>query len=234
MKFQEKLIPISFICGMVPLLVGCAGGAGAQTGSEDEFFEPLKSVPPSQGRSVITPQHNYADSLLQVRTDSLLARIQEQELRINKLTEQLQSKQPKPKQSPQPLGQTGKPLTYNDATGLFQQRNYKEAIAAFQQLLSGGIGEDLADNCQFWIGMSYFNLKNYDIAVEEFLKVLKYRASNKADGSYFMLGQSYERLGNRPKAKEMFETVMREFPTSALARDAKRKLDSSNQASGTK
>jgi TolA-binding protein len=88
-------------------------------------------------------------------------------------------------------------------------------------LLDGGAPEDLADNCHYWLGESYFGKKEFKEAVKHFEMVFQYKSSEKKGDAYFMLGRSYEMLGDKAKAKEAFEKVVKDYPTNNNVQKAK-------------
>jgi TolA-binding protein len=98
---------------------------------------------------------------------------------------------------------------YDGALAKFHARDYKGAIADFKSLIDSGIEASLADNCHYWMGESYFALKQ--------------RTGKKADAT-FMMGNCYLALGNKASAKEAFQKVTSDYPTSPLVEKAKAKL----------
>jgi len=113
---------------------------------------------------------------------------------------------------------------YNQALNLFRQFKYQQAINEFQNLLEDGIAEDLADNCEYWIGECHYGSEKYSDAIDAMQKVINLAGSNKKDVAYLVLGQSYERLGERNKAREAFQLLEKEFPDSEFTKRARQKL----------
>jgi tol-pal system protein YbgF len=111
--------------------------------------------------------------------------------------------------------------TYEGAQKAFAEKKYDDAIQMFQALLDGGAPEDLADNCHYWLGESYFGKKEFKEAVKHFEMVFQYKTSEKKGDAYFMLGRSYELLGDKAKAKESFEKVVKDYPTNNNVQKAK-------------
>ena len=111
--------------------------------------------------------------------------------------------------------------SYEGAQKAFSEKKYDDAIQMFQALLAAGIPEDLADNCRYWIGESYFGKKEFREAMKNFELVLQYKTSEKKGDAYYMLGRSYERLGDKTKAKELYEKVVKDYPTSNNVKKAK-------------
>jgi len=103
---------------------------------------------------------------------------------------------------------------YNRALELYKARRYKDAIAAFSELLAENPNHSLSDNCQYWIGEAYYGLGNFEQAIAEFEKVYSYPNSNKLDDAIIKLGVTYLKLGNREAARSQFEQLIANYPKS--------------------
>ncbi len=115
---------------------------------------------------------------------------------------------------------------YEAALSKYRNRNFQEAIDHFSSLVTGGISEDLLDNCYYWIGESYFGLKRYDEAIQQFQTVTGMAGSDKADDAQYMIGNSYLQAGNREQAREAFQKLLTLYPASQLAGRARSKMSS--------
>jgi tol-pal system protein YbgF len=111
--------------------------------------------------------------------------------------------------------------SYEAAYQLFSEKKYDEAIQMYQALLDGGISEDLADHCHYWMGESYYGKKDYQEALKQFETVFQYKSLEKKADAQFMIAQCYERLGDKAKAKEAYEKVAKDYPTSDKVQLAK-------------
>jgi tol-pal system protein YbgF len=112
-------------------------------------------------------------------------------------------------------------VSYNEALKMFKAKNYDGVINSLQSLIDGGISDDLKDNCYYWKGESYFAKRNYAEAIKNFEKVLQFKKSEKQADAQFMIAQSYDRMGNKAKAKEAYEKVVKDYPTSGKVQRAK-------------
>jgi len=110
---------------------------------------------------------------------------------------------------------------YEDALGAFKSKKYQDAADAFQRMLDEKVPDEIADNCHYWIGESKYASKKYADALQEFNQVLNFKRSEKKGDAQFMIGQCYERMGNKAKAKEAFEKVVKDYPMSANVKKAK-------------
>lgn len=69
-------------------------------------------------------------------------------------------------------------------------------------------------NATYWTGECYFGKKEYNNAIAEFKKVLKFEKSYKFDDSLTMLGLCYYRIGNKEEARKYFSKLLTEYPKS--------------------
>lgn len=113
---------------------------------------------------------------------------------------------------------------YNAALQLFRDREYIEASTTFQTLLDSDVPTELRDNCCYWLGECNFGLKKYTEAIKQFEQVFSFRISEKKDESQVMIANSYLAMGNKVKAKEEYEKLVKKFPASPFVKRVKEKL----------
>ncbi|HXG00043.1 MAG TPA: tetratricopeptide repeat protein [Bacteroidota bacterium] len=114
---------------------------------------------------------------------------------------------------------------YESALARFRRRDYRGAIDEFSALLNAGISRDLADNCHYWIGESYFGMKKFNDAIQHFEVVLGMTGSDKADDAQFMIGNAYMQLGRKNDARQAFQRLLSDYPDSPLRSRAQAKLN---------
>lgn len=107
---------------------------------------------------------------------------------------------------------------------MFNDRNYQNAIEAFESLLASQANHSLADNAQFWIGECHYALGQYKKALIDFEKVFTFPKSNKNDSAQFKLGLCYLRLGDKSKAREEFQRLVDVYPKSEYLKRAQSHL----------
>ncbi len=116
------------------------------------------------------------------------------------------------------------PQEYNERydRGLmdFHKRKYRQAIENFRFLAQADPDNILASNCWYWMGESYFGLKEYEKAAEHFSRVLEYDKSWKTDDALLMLGRSAIKLGDYEQAREWLIRLLENFPSSEYAAKA--------------
>ncbi len=113
---------------------------------------------------------------------------------------------------------------YQEAMRQYKRKNYQAAIRTFGELIQSDLNNSLSDNCQYWIGESYFGLVNYEQAIVEFEKVFSFANSNKSDDAQLKLGICHLKLGNRQQATAEFNTLLSSYPDSEYRALAQRYL----------
>jgi tol-pal system protein YbgF len=114
---------------------------------------------------------------------------------------------------------------YEEALSQFYSKRYSDAIAQFNTLLAQFPDHSLASNCVYWIGESYFGSGNYSEAVNAFNRVFSYPRSLKKDDALLMLGRSHLQLNQREEARQAFDRLIKEFPTSEFVAKAEQWLN---------
>jgi tol-pal system protein YbgF len=148
--------------------------------------------------------------------------LMERDARLQQLENQTQMRN-RPAAAPT-SGADGYLQRYAQARNLYEQRRYSEAIAQFQQILAENDKSSYADNCQYWIGESYYGLGKFEQAAAEFDKVFTFPRSNKNDAALLKLGLCFVRLGDRQQARSYFEQLIASYPNSSYVASAKRYL----------
>jgi tol-pal system protein YbgF len=113
---------------------------------------------------------------------------------------------------------------YDEARRAYNARDFKRAVQQFEALLIENRNHSLADNCQYWIGESYYGMGNYEQAIAAFEKVFTFSNSNKYADSQLKLGLSYMRMSNTARAAQEFQKLIDNYPTSEYVSVAKQYL----------
>jgi len=111
---------------------------------------------------------------------------------------------------------------YQEALKEYGARRYSNAIQKFEDLLSSNNRHSLSDNCQYWIGEAYFGLGSYQQAIMAFEKVFAFTNTNKNDDAQLKLGLCYIKLEDKERAKNAFQKLVDNYPTSEFVSLAKR------------
>jgi tol-pal system protein YbgF len=188
--------------------------------SEDMFRKIENEV--SRLEDILVDRSNQADSLRRI--------IDRRDARIRQLETQLVNTSPVTRANTSSPGYTrtstsaenGFMAAYHNARAQFENFQYAQAIASFQDLLNRYPNHSLADNCQYWIGESYFGMRQYQKAILEFQKVFAYSQTDKHDDAQLMIGMSYFKMGQPMEAREQFETFLNTYQGSEYTGVAQR------------
>lgn len=96
-----------------------------------------------------------------------------------------------------------------------------QATESFKNLYSAlreSIGTVVAKNC-YNIGYEAFKAQDYDTAIENLERAVKYNASN--GEALYNLGNAYNKKGETQKALKIYEQVIEQFPNTEKARKSK-------------
>jgi tol-pal system protein YbgF len=100
---------------------------------------------------------------------------------------------------------------------------YELAVQGYLDYLKWfGNGPRAAD-AQYWLGYSYYTLKDYDNAVKQFDSLLEnYTKGPKIAEALFYKGKSLLALDRKSDATETFRKLRTRFPSNALVRQIPR------------
>jgi TolA-binding protein len=103
---------------------------------------------------------------------------------------------------------------YKDGLNKFYYQRYSEAVSIFEKLLSENPRHYLAGNIQYWIGESYYALKQYKNAYNAFNNVFNTNAFDKYDDAQLKLGFCYFKMGRMRSAIQEFQNLITYYPNS--------------------
>ena len=103
--------------------------------------------------------------------------------------------------------------------------NYELAIAQFRDVLQYFGQSEYAPNARYWIGESWYSLKQYDSAIVEFeTLVASYPQSDRLSTALYKLGRCYEEKGLPNRARRYYQEVIKNYPASLEAKPAQSRL----------
>ncbi len=103
--------------------------------------------------------------------------------------------------------------------------NYQGAIAAFQGFIAQHPKSPLAPRAQYWIGDSYFNLRDFKNAIASQQKLIgTYPDSSSVPDALLNIASSQLELGDTATARKTMDGLVARFPLSEAAIKAKRRL----------
>lgn len=238
-----KVVAVSLFLLSMMVIVGCSGSEEMMQQQEQKIAEQQKQM-----EDIRTENTSLRQRIIKLEQDNknLEALLSEAEAKVmmerdradkaeaamhttGGKSAQLMKETAKemPKEAPEEASKSSPEAmsNYQEALGTVQAKNYDDAITKFEALLSGEVGDDLADNCHYWIGESYNGKRLYADAIKHFEIVMNYPGSEKMADAHFMMAQCYERMGDKAKAKEHYERVVKDFPTSPKVTIAKQRWE---------
>lgn len=116
---------------------------------------------------------------------------------------------------------------YEAAQTIRRSGNYTGAIVALQSFLSKYPTSSLAPRAQYWIGDTYFNLKDYKLAAASQQKLLaQYPDSSSVPDALLNLASAQNEMGDSASARKQLELLIGKYPTSDAAEKARKRLAS--------
>ena len=204
------------------MIPSCGGGQTARNSAENNTA--MQQTGDIEVRELKRDLQQLESSLTveSVKVNNLVAaithinnRVEEFDLRLLKIESIMVTSNNSRYSIPQiPLSPEVYKVEYQNALQAFNSSRYNDALAGFQKLIKSNPNNELADNSQYWIGESYYGLKDYERALLEFEKVFTFPNNNKMDAAQLKLGICYLKLKNLVKAKEEFNRLIQIFPKS--------------------
>jgi tol-pal system protein YbgF len=129
-----------------------------------------------------------------------------------------------------PAASNAEQTLYNSAYDLMQDKQYDEAIAAFNQYLKTYPKGRFAPNAYYWMGETQLMGKELDAAKVAFQNILtQFPTHQKAADALLKLGYVYDAAGQKDKAIKTFNDVTQKYPGSSLARIAESRIQNIKQ-----
>jgi tol-pal system protein YbgF len=120
------------------------------------------------------------------------------------------------------------------AAGLtnFRNREYGQAVLDFLDIVTKHPTHELAPTAQFWIGEAYYLQHDYRQALVEFQRAVDWAPPNpKIADALLKAGLCYSQLRESSRAQGAWRRVVREFPDSPAAEEARNLLGARGSAS---
>lgn len=137
----------------------------------------------------------------------------------------------KPPVAPPATQQAALPTTgdefndYQAAFGILKAGRYAQAADAFQAFLTRYPKGQYAANALYWLGESYYVVRDFQKAQPNFQRVLdEYPDNPKRADALLKIGFIHFELGDQARAKVILEKVKKDFPDSAAAALAEQRL----------
>ncbi len=114
---------------------------------------------------------------------------------------------------------------YDAASNLFRRNDFPGAIEAFRKFVRDYPASQLAPNAEYWIGISYANVKDYRhaLAAQEGL-LTRYPQSAKAPDALLAIAAIQAEQGDTGSARNTLEEIIARYPASEAAGKARTRL----------
>ncbi|MGH8703654.1 MAG: tol-pal system protein YbgF, partial [Burkholderiales bacterium] len=114
---------------------------------------------------------------------------------------------------------------YEAAQGQRKIGNYQGAIAGFRNFIAQYPRSTLAHRAQYWIGDSYYNLRDFKNAIASQQRLISsYPDSASVPDALLNIASSQLEMGDAAGARQTLDKLVARFPTSEAAEKAKRRL----------
>ena len=124
-----------------------------------------------------------------------------------------------------PVDPQAESADYEAALKLFRDGNHAGAIAGFKAFLKTYPDSALAPNAQYWVGYSYYALKDYKSSLAQQQKlVAAYPASAKVPDAMLNIAANQIALKNVAGARKTLEELVAKYPGTPAATQASRRL----------
>lgn len=115
--------------------------------------------------------------------------------------------------------------TYERAQGQRRIGNYQGAITAFQAFIAKYPKSTLAPRAQYWIGDSYFNLRDFKNAISSQQKLLSaYPDSSSVPDGLLNMASAQLEAGDNAAARKTMDGLIARYPSSEAAEKARRRV----------
>jgi len=113
---------------------------------------------------------------------------------------------------------------YENAWRSFDKKDYQVAVGRFRDFLKKNPKTRLAAATQFWLGESYFALKEYEKAIVAYDEVRRFPQADKVAAALLRQGIAFGELGEKLNARLVLQELVEKYPQSAEAPRAKQRL----------
>ncbi len=121
--------------------------------------------------------------------------------------------------------ETAESRDYESAYTLFKAARYQEAISQLKKFLKNYPGSSLSPSAHYWIGNSYYALRDFKNAIGTQEKLIStFPDSAKAPDAMLNIASSQQEMNKKPAAKKTLENLIAKYPGSDAAEKAKRRL----------
>ena len=115
---------------------------------------------------------------------------------------------------------------YNTALADFTAGQWALCIEGFNTYLRSFSRTDLADDAQWYVGECYQQDGKFQESIDAYNRVITgYPKGDRVPDAYYKRGMALGAMGQTDRARESFETLMKNYPDHDMSRMAKQQLD---------
>ncbi|SDY01522.1 tol-pal system protein YbgF [Allochromatium warmingii] len=135
--------------------------------------------------------------------------------------------------TPEIVGASERDL-YAQAFEQLKARNYPEAKTALNALLTRYPQGDYTDNARYWLGETYYVLRDYPAALDEYERLIQlHPTSAKVPGALLKIGFIQYEQQALEQARATLQRVIQDYPNSTEARLAQGRLERGTTGAAT-
>ncbi|MCX6154538.1 MAG: tetratricopeptide repeat protein [Candidatus Kapabacteria bacterium] len=104
------------------------------------------------------------------------------------------------------------------------RKDYNNAIGKLNKIIEKDKSPKVQCQCNYYIGESYYHVKQYDKAITYFNKSLNYKNTENADIAQLMVAESYVKSGQADNGKKAYQQLIEKYPQSEYIPKARKML----------
>jgi tol-pal system protein YbgF len=140
----------------------------------------------------------------------------------------LEAVPPRAPESPVPAPPAG--VLFERAMASFRSGELGQAVLDLEELVARYPGHTLVPAAHFWIAEAYFRSREYSRAAAEYQKVVDAPPGDKSAEALLRLGLTQRALKREDRAREAWARLLREYPDTDAAHQARHALRGGIQA----
>nr|VFK12165.1 MAG: tol-pal system protein YbgF [Candidatus Kentron sp. LPFa] len=114
---------------------------------------------------------------------------------------------------------------YQKAFDLLKKKHYAEAITSLKAFLKRYSGGQYAENAQYWLGETYYIMRQFKPSLNVFQRLLReYPSSSKINDALLKIGYAQDELGQKAEAERTLGNLIKQSPDSTQAHLARKRL----------
>lgn len=138
----------------------------------------------------------------------------------------LKAAEPPPPPAKPKVDPAAETRAYEDAINLVKDKRYKDAVTAFEGFLKEYPGSILASSAHFWLGNSFYALRDCKRAIETHNFVIaQYPESSKAPDSMLAIASCQQEQNDAKGARKTLETLISKYAQAPAADTARKTLE---------